>query len=191
MIETLARLDVELLRAMQQGWRSPAADAFFIWITHGRHFVLPLALLAVALLIFGGRRGRLVVAALLVTVLLTDPISVQLLKPLVHRVRPCFAVEGIQALISQPHSPSFPSSHAANSFGAATVCFAAERRWGWGALLVAGFVSLSRVYVGVHYPSDVAGGAALGVACGLLVWHGLSALERAWRARRTKANAGT
>jgi undecaprenyl-diphosphatase len=183
-IETLAHLDHALLLAVNPGWRSPAADAFFVWITHGRHFLVPLALFWLGLLLFGGRRGRLIAAALLVTVLLTDPISVQLIKPLVHRVRPCFAVEGVQALVSQPRSPSFPSSHAANSFGAATVLLAAWRRWGWLGFVIAGAVSFSRVYVGVHYPSDLVGGAVLGVGCGALVWHALAALERWWRARR-------
>jgi undecaprenyl-diphosphatase len=182
-IEALARLDRAILLAIHQGWRSPAADAFFIWITHGRHFVVPLALLGLGLVFLDGRRGRRIAVALLVTVLLTDPISVQLLKPLVHRVRPCFSVEGVQALISQPRSPSFPSSHAANSFGAATVLFAARRRWWALGFLVAGAVSLSRVYVGVHYPSDLVGGAVLGVGCGALAWRVLTALERWWQAR--------
>jgi undecaprenyl-diphosphatase len=189
MIEALARLDRELLLAMNQGWRSPAADAVMVWITGARHFLVPLALLWLGLLLFGGRRGRLIAAALLVTLLLTDPISVQLLKPLIQRVRPCFAVEGVQALVAQPRSPSFPSSHAANSFGAATVLFAAQRRWGLLGFVIAGVVSFSRVYVGVHYPSDVVGGAVLGAGCGALVWHVLTALERGWRARRAARRA--
>lgn len=184
MIDTLARLDIGVLLAIHQGWRTPAGDAFFVWITHGRHFLLPLALFWLGLVLLGGRRGRLLAVALVFTVLLTDPISVQVIKPLVHRVRPCFSVEGVQALIGQPHSPSFPSSHAANSFGAATVLFAAQRRWWALGFLVAAAVSFSRIYVGVHYPSDVLGGAALGIGCGVLVWRVVATLEQRWRARR-------
>lgn len=189
MLDALARLDTAVLLAVHRGWRSPAGDAFFLWITQARHFLIPLVVLWLGFIVLGGRRGRWIAAALVVTLLLTDPISVQILKPLVDRVRPCFTVDGVQALLPQPRSPSFPSSHAANSFGAATVLFAARRRWWAIGFLVAGAVSLSRVYTGVHYPSDVLGGAVLGVACGALVWRVAAALDRRGRRSAASSNA--
>jgi undecaprenyl-diphosphatase len=178
MIQALAHLDTALLLAINHGWRSGAGDAFFTWITQARHFLAPLVLLWLGFIVRGGRRGRILAAALLVTLILTDTVGGALLKPLVHRVRPCFAVEGVQALLPQARSGSFPSNHAANTFGAATVLFAARRGWWALGFVVAAAVAFSRVYVGVHYPSDVLGGAAIGIGFGLLVWRAAAEVER-------------
>jgi undecaprenyl-diphosphatase len=189
MIGALAHLDRALLLAIHQGWRSPAGDALFTWITQSRHFLVPLLLLWLGFIVLGGRRGRVLAAALLVTLILTDAIGGAILKPLVHRVRPCFTVEGVQALLPQARSASFPSNHAANTFGAATVLFAAGRGWWALGFVVAAAVALSRVYVGVHYPSDVLGGAAIGVGVGLLVWRAAAALEQRYGGRRSLSAA--
>ncbi len=169
-MEFLRSIDQTLLLWIHQGWRCGFGDVVFVWITNSRNFLVPLGVAYVALLIWGGRRGRAVALALAVALLLTDQLSSQVLKPWIGRVRPCFAVEGVQALLPQSRSSSFPSGHAANTFGAATVLFLAQRRlWSLG-FVVALLVGLSRVYVGVHYPSDVLGGAVLGVLCGTVAW---------------------
>jgi undecaprenyl-diphosphatase len=189
MIQALAHLDRALLLAINHGWSCRAGDVFFTWITQARHFLAPLILLWLGFIVLGGRRGRILAAALLVTLILTDMVGGVILKPLLHRVRPCFAVEGVRALLPQARSGSFPSNHAANTFGAATVLFAARRGWWALGFLVAAAVALSRVYVGVHYPSDVLGGAAIGVGFGLLVWRAAAALERRYGGRRSLSAA--
>jgi undecaprenyl-diphosphatase len=177
-IAALAGLDRAVLLAVHHGWRTPAGDAFFLWITQARHFMLPLIALWLGFIVLGGRRGRYLAAALLLALLLTDAICGLVIKPLFHRVRPCFAVEGVTALLPQIRSASFPSNHAANTFGAATVLFAARRRWWALGFLGALAVAVSRVYVGVHYPSDVLAGAAIGSGLGLLAWRAVAAVER-------------
>ncbi len=170
MAELLQRLDEMLLLWIHQGWRSGPGDLFFTWITESRHFIIPLAITWLLMVIRGGRTGRVTALLIAVCLLLTDQLSSHLIKPWVARERPCFAVDGVNALIDQVRSNSFPSSHASNVFGAAALFWLVRgRRWLWG-FLVAALVGLSRIYVGVHYPSDVLAGALLGMLCAGLVW---------------------
>jgi undecaprenyl-diphosphatase len=76
---------------------------------------------------------------------------------------------GYDPLVAVPHSPSFPSGHAASSFACATILCAVAPRAAPAFLLLAAAIAYSRLYVGVHWPLDVAGGAALGVLTALLL----------------------
>jgi undecaprenyl-diphosphatase len=102
-------------------------------------------------------------------VALSDGLGSQVIRPLVARVRPCHALPPgtFRWLAPAANVGSLPSLHAANFFAMATVAAAADRRLGLAAFVVAAGVALSRVYVGVHWPTDVLAGAAWGVACGL------------------------
>jgi undecaprenyl-diphosphatase len=91
----------------------------------------------------------------------------QTLKRSLTRARPDASIEGFLALARNPDAFSFPSGHTAAGFGVA-VAFAGEPHGlGPAALLLAVGIGLSRVYLGAHYPFDVAAGAALGVVAGL------------------------
>jgi len=172
MLGVLQEIDELIMLWIHQGWRAPWADRFFIWLTEPDHFIIPLGVVWLLMLVFGGRRGRILGLMIAIGVLLTDQVSSSLIKPLVDRTRPCFVVEGVSELMPQANSPSFPSSHATNMFGAATLFWLAGKpRAPWVlAFVVAALVALSRVYVGVHYPSDVAAGAFLGILIGGLVF---------------------
>jgi undecaprenyl-diphosphatase len=95
-------------------------------------------------------------------------------KALGGRVRPCHALQWVQAMpIELPTDPSFPSGHAAGSFAFAAFVFTFHRRAGFVFAGLATAIALSRVALGVHYPSDVIAGAVVGV---LLGWTGARAL---------------
>jgi undecaprenyl-diphosphatase len=103
-----------------------------------------------------------VFALTLIAVALADW-SAMGLKALIDRPRPPLRYAEPKTLVAVPHDASFPSGHAATSFAAATMLAFAFPRLAPFLYVLAAAVAFSRVYVGVHYPLDVIGGAALGV----------------------------
>jgi undecaprenyl-diphosphatase len=128
--------------------------------------------LSLAILLFSKKEkatGAQVILALLLNLVLCN----LLLKNLVGRIRPCDLNPLVEMLVARPQDPSFPSGHTASSFAAATVLL--RRRWKgrWAALALAILMGLSRLYLYVHFPTDVLAGALLGIFCGMVstcVW---------------------
>lgn len=170
----LYSIDKAVFRFLNRTIANPVLDAVMPFITEEEHWIAPIVLGILALVIFGGRRGRITAALAVVILVFSDQIVNFVIKPLVGRDRPCFVLEQVRLLIRQPHSRSFPSSHAANTAAMACLFWVRYRRWGWAVAVVAFCVGLSRIVVGVHYPSDVAAGFLAG---GLIAW----AVLRAWR----------
>lgn len=102
---------------------------------------------------------------LALVVLLTTLVADHFLKPLVARERPFARTPEIVVIGGRPQGQSFPSGHAANSFAAACVLsrLAPSGQPVWWALAI--LIAYSRVYLGVHYPLDVVGGAIVGLIC--------------------------
>jgi membrane-associated phospholipid phosphatase len=86
----------------------------------------------------------------------------QVIGHIVHRVRPYDALPGVHVLIARSADFSFPSDHATAAGAVAAGLLIANRRWGIVAAIAALLMAATRVYVGVHYPSDVLAGLALG-----------------------------
>jgi undecaprenyl-diphosphatase len=110
-----------------------------------------------------------VLAPAAVTVILSDTLGADLLKPLFGRLRPCHPdalAAGARCLDGTKSSFSFPSAHAMNIFAQAILLARLYPAGGIFFYLFAALIGLSRIYIGVHYPLDVIGGAAAGSAIG-------------------------
>ena len=95
-------------------------------------------------------------------------------------------------LVGAPHSYAFPSGHTTSAFAASSGAALAGKRllkrvpiWGWGMLALAAVISHSRVYVGVHWPTDVATGVLLGLSSG---WVGFHLVFRRWSREPLKSS---
>ena len=180
--------------ALNRGLANPVFDFLMPWITEEDHWKIPILAIWLLLVVFGKKRGRIAAVCVAVALLLSDQTVNFVLKPWIHRIRPCFSLENVRLLIDQPPSPSFPSSHAANMATAAFVFSSVYRRWTALFVTIAFIVAFSRIYVGVHYPSDVAGGALIGCAMAAAVLLGkkylLALVERikTEKSRRDVAN---
>ena len=163
--------DLSVLDALQN-CRTAGLDAFFSTITHiGDGGIFWIALAALLLCIPKTRKlGLCVAAALLFDVLLCNV----LIKPAVDRVRP-YAVRDVILLIRQPTDASFPSGHAAAAFAVSTALALRRSRLAIPAVILATVIAFSRLYLYVHYPTDVFAGIALGALCG---WLGCLAYDR-------------
>src|SRR6266478_3481606 len=171
-------LDTALFRFINLSLSNPVFDAVMPFLS-GNAFFFPVLVLAAILLIWkGGTRGVLFLGLVVSIVWLGDSLVVNTIKHALARPRPYFAVAEAHTLIGRGHSPGMPSSHAANWFAATIVAYVYYRRSVWFMLPMAVLVSFSRVYNGVHYPSDVMAGAILGAgyACAS-IW----SLERLWQ----------
>lgn len=112
------------------------------------------------------KMGFVMAMALIIDLILCN----MLLKPLVARTRPFDVNTAVQLMISAPHDFSFPSGHTAASFAAVGAMYLTDFRY-WkpfGALAV--LIAFSRLYLYVHYPTDVLCGAVLGIVCALLAY---------------------
>ncbi len=159
----LLSLDVALFHFINSAISNP----FFDWlmpVLSGRGVPwLPAVLVAVpAILMFGSTRLKICVLLMVLVVALGDPLVIGAVKNAVARPRPCLALNEVVARLGCTTSGSMPSAHAANWFALATVAYLFYRRSGKYLYPLAAGVAFSRVYCGVHYPSDVTVGAILG-----------------------------
>ena len=186
MESTLYSFDVSLFRWINEGWSCSFLNVFFAFITDIRHYWVLIALLIVYWLWKGGLEGRWLVLGLVVAVLLSDQTSAHLLKGLVQRIRPCNALEGVLTPNGKSAAFSFPSSHAANMGSSMLLLSLAFRRWIPLFVVIALLVGLSRVYLGLHYPSDVLGGYVLGLLIGFGVWRAIEKIKSHFHHEGTK-----
>ena len=172
MLEQLLHIDGQILLWIQEYLRFPALTSVMKDITNlGNAGILWILITIVLLLDKKTRNVGYMSALALIGSLIVDNI---LLKNLVARTRPYEVVDGLKLLIEKQSDYSFPSGHTGSSFASAIVLWKElPKKYGVMALIVAVLIAYSRLYVGVHYPSDVLAGVLIGTVLALVsVWLG-------------------
>lgn len=181
-------LDVALFKVINISWGWEWIAPFMRMMSTLEYFIPGMAILVVWMLVRDGRRGRWTVLALILLVTATDQISSHVIKPAVGRPRPCRPEAGIEGVrthgVGCSSRGAFPSSHAANMAAVATLFAILYRKSLIPALLIAFLVGYSRIYLGVHYPTDVLAGWLLGAGLGWLAARGVSRCDRWWLERK-------
>ena len=171
--------DGDLLIFLQDHVRNKVCDPFFKLITHLGDAGIFWILLTIVLLFFKQTRkaGICSVVALVGSVILNNVI----LKPLVARPRPFWFgdtkdaeglvanVEGLKCIVKEAADYSFPSGHTAASFASAVAMFPhLPKKYSISLLVLAFLIAFSRLYIGIHYPTDVLAGLIDGIFLGIL-----------------------
>ncbi|HWV73209.1 MAG TPA: phosphatase PAP2 family protein [Pseudosphingobacterium sp.] len=176
MLTSILHFDTDLFLLINQDM----ANTFFDWLMPHLRNPYTWAPLYLFIIIFSIRmykkRGVIMILFLLLTFGAADFISASVIKPIVKRVRPCneITLQGeVANRIRCGSGYSFPSSHASNHFAMALfLIMVYKNRWKhivWLGLLWAFAISFAQIYVGVHYPLDVLGGALFGSLIGYLL----------------------
>lgn len=148
---------------------NPILDKTMIFLTNLGNAGIIWILLAVGLLFYKKTRkcGVLMLIAMGIGLIIGNGI----LKNIVARNRPCWIDTSINLLIPNPKDFSFPSGHTLASFEAAIMLFLFHKKYGILALIIACLIAFSRMYLFVHFPTDILGGALLGTSISCLVYY--------------------
>jgi membrane-associated phospholipid phosphatase len=174
--QQLDEWDKWLFLRLNGQWTNSFFDAVFPYLRDALFWTPLYLFILVFILANYGVRGLLWSLLFICTVALTDMIGARVFKEGIERLRPCqdpLFSDHVRLLLKQcSGSYSFVSNHAANHFGLATFAFVTFKgvfkQWMWVAFGWAFFIAYAQVYVGVHYPFDVLGGAVLGILIGTL-----------------------
>lgn len=165
-MDFLNQYELPILEAINNFLQCDALDFFFSKITllgNGGVFWI---ILSVALMFF--KKTRAVGISMAISLIIGLLLCNLSLKPLIGRARPFVTDPSIldKLIIPQPSEHSFPSGHTVCSFECAIAVLLRNKKWGFATLALAVIIGFSRLYLMVHYPTDVLAGAIIGCAIG-------------------------
>ena len=171
----LEKWDRNIYIKINSDWSNPVFDAIMPFFRNPYYWAPLYLFLLVFMTLNFKKRGWWWALFFLCTFALADMISSRLIKETVERARPCndaSMLDHVRLIVDCGSGFSFTSTHATNHFGLATFLFITLRRvipkWAWIGYTWALIVVYAQVYVGVHYPFDVVGGAIVGVIIGII-----------------------
>lgn len=173
--EIIVNLDRSIFFFFQHLQR-PWLDYFLAWPTYLGETKILLSLLIPGILFFDRKKSSQSIPAAIVAILTVTWLS-PVLKSFFHRPRPYIYWEHVNVIFSKPWGGAFPSGHTAIVFAAAFILahyYPRKMRW---TFVLAAWVAITRIYVGVHYPTDLLGGALLGAACAWFAWRLVAFLQ--------------
>lgn len=159
--------DFEILYFIQENIVNPVLSYIMIFASTIGEYGFVWVFTAIALVFFKKTRacGALMLCALIFCLVSGELVA----KNLVCRMRPCYQDMTINMLVNRPDSYSFPSGHTASSFTSASTIFYFNKKAGALALALASLIAFSRMYLFVHFPTDVLAGALLGILGAIIV----------------------
>jgi len=165
-MEAILGFDFAILDFIRENIANPVLDVIMKIITHsGDAGIIWIAAALLCLIFKKTRKAGVCMAIALILVLLICNLT---LKPIIARPRPFMLREEIELIISAPSGFSFPSGHTASSFAAAVGLFIYHKKLGIAALIWAFLIAFSRLYMYVHYPTDVLAGMVIGILCAVV-----------------------
>lgn len=165
-MELLYHIDFKILNWIQEALHNNLFDSFFPFLTKLGDGGMIWIVTGIILLCF--KKYRKIGVFLLLGLAFGFLIGECTMKPLIGRVRPFIENENINLLISPPSGYSFPSGHSWSSFTAGTFLLLNNKKWGLPAFGLAVLIAFSRLYLYVHFPSDVIAGALFGIGTAFL-----------------------
>lgn len=166
-----------------QELHNPVLDKLMVFITTLGNSGLLWIGLAVIMLFF--KKYRKCAVCIGIALLFKELIGNMILKELIMRERPCWIDPTVELLIKSPSSYSFPSGHTFDAFAASFSIFLSHKKEGIAAMIMAVLIAFSRMYVFVHFPTDILGGMILGIGVAVLAFF---IINRWWPKIAEKSN---
>ena len=159
-------IDLFIFYFINNSLSNPLFDKIFVYLTEVTNWYLVYVIFWMILFFKGGRIGKIAALFAILLITFSDQLNSFWLKDIFERIRPCRVLPHVNILAGCTSSYSSPSSHAVNNFAIAVFFYKIYPKLKWVLLSAAFFVSFSRIYVGVHYPSDILFGAMIGYILG-------------------------
>jgi len=177
LLSLIYQLDLKLFYLINQELSNPVFDWFMPFISSKSFWLIPIFIGLVLLFWLGGKRGRIATLLIILTIATADPFCARVLKPTFKRLRPSHELSDVRLLGKKGGKYGFPSNHAANVAGSMLILAFFYRRYKYICGVLAFLVGYSRIYLGVHYPTDVLAGFVIGIGLAIvwiLIWRSLT-----------------